>query len=110
MRFLSEIPASRIDPTLDLNDNDANIIVQGAVDLCFVEDDGVVVLDFKTDRVENLDELVKCYGEQLNIYSTAAEKIFEKPVKEKIGQKGNYRTEKSGSVFNGFSENVINYH
>jgi len=69
---------------LDIEVNNANIIVQGAVDLCFVEDDGVVVLDFKTDRVKNLSELVDCYGEQLDIYSVAAEKIFAKPVKEKI--------------------------
>lgn len=84
MRFLSEIPATRIDETLDIDLSDANIIVQGAIDLCFVEDDGVVVLDFKTDRVDELKILVDRYGEQLDIYSTAAEKIFGKPVKEKI--------------------------
>ena len=81
MRFLSEIAANRIDNTVNI---DANIIVQGAIDLCFVEDDGVVVLDFKTDRVDSLAQLVDCYGEQLEIYSTAAQKIFGMPVKEKI--------------------------
>lgn len=81
MRFLSEIPANKIDYTVDAN---ANIIVQGAIDLCFEEDDSVVILDFKTDRVDNLSQLVECYGEQLDIYSAAAEKIFNKPVKEKI--------------------------
>ncbi len=84
MRFLTEIPANCIDPTLETNFDDANIIVQGAVDLCFEESDGIVVLDFKTDRVENLSQLVDCYGEQLEIYSTAAQKIFNKPVKERI--------------------------
>lgn len=84
MRFLTEIPASRIEPSVDVNASDAAIIVQGAVDLCFEESDGIVVLDFKTDRVDNMSELVACYGEQLNIYSAAAEKIFSKPVKEKI--------------------------
>lgn len=84
MRFLSEIPATRIDPTLSIDATDANVIVQGAVDLCFSEDDGIVVLDFKTDRVDKLDQLVDCYGEQLEIYSTAAEKIFEKTVKERV--------------------------
>lgn len=84
MRFLSEIAANRIDPDIDINIDNANIIVQGAVDLCFVEPDGIVVLDFKTDRVDNMNDLVKSYGEQLKIYSVAAEKIFEKPVKEKI--------------------------
>ena len=81
MRFLSEIPANQIDSTVTAS---ANIIVQGAVDLCFEEDDGVVVLDFKTDRVKDMSELVKTYGEQLEIYSMAAKKIFGKPVKENI--------------------------
>lgn len=81
MRFLSEIPANQIDSTVTTS---ANIIVQGAVDLCFEEDDGVVVLDFKTDRVKDMSELVKTYGEQLEIYSMAATKIFGKPVKENI--------------------------
>ncbi len=81
MRFLTEIAANRIDPSID---SDANIIVQGAVDLCFKENDGIVVLDFKTDKVDNLSQLVDCYGEQLEIYSTAAEKIYGLPVKEKI--------------------------
>lgn len=84
MRFLTEIPASSVDPAIDKNLADANIIVQGAVDLCFEEPDGIVVLDFKTDRVDNMSDLVNCYGEQLEIYAKAAEKIFAKPVKEKI--------------------------
>lgn len=84
MRFLTELPASTIDSTIPSDDPEAKIIVQGAIDLCFVENDGVVVLDFKTDRVDTLDALVKCYGEQLEIYATAAQKIFSKPVKEKI--------------------------
>ena len=84
MRFLTEIPAVEIDNTLDLLPDDASVIVQGAVDLCFVEDDGIVVLDFKTDRVDNLKELISTYGEQLEIYSAAAQKIFGKTVKERI--------------------------
>ncbi len=84
MRFLTEIPAKQLDPTMDINVDDANIIVQGAVDLCFEEEDGIVVLDFKTDMVDNLEQLVERYGEQLEIYSAAAQKIFNKPVKEKI--------------------------
>lgn len=84
MRFLTEIPATEIDNTLELSPDEASIIVQGAVDLCFVEDDGIVVLDFKTDRVDNLSELVTTYGEQLEIYSVAAQKIFGKAIKERI--------------------------
>lgn len=84
MRFLTEVDAKKIAPTLKAELGNEKIIVQGAVDICFVEDDGIVILDFKTDRVDNLEELSKTYGEQLNIYALACEKIFEKPVKEKV--------------------------
>ena len=84
MRFLTEVPAKRIAPQLPQSCDDEKIIVQGAVDLCFTESDGVVILDFKTDRVQTEEALKEAYAEQLNIYATACEKIFEKPVKEKI--------------------------
>ena len=84
MRFLTELPANRIAPQLDKRFEGEKIIVQGAVDVCFIEDDGVVVLDFKTDRVDNPNALVEAYGKQLNIYAKACEKIFEMPVKQKI--------------------------
>ncbi len=83
MRFLTEIPAGRFNPDMQGVEG-ADIIVQGAVDLCFVEDDGIVVLDFKTDREDDPQSLKDYYAEQLNIYSTAVEKIFKKPVKERI--------------------------
>lgn len=84
MRFLTEIPAKNISPDLDLRFENEKVIVQGAVDVCFIEDDGIVVLDFKTDRVDNTEQLIESYGEQLSIYAAACEKIFEKPVKDKI--------------------------
>ena len=84
LRFLTEMPASRVAPDLEGDDALENIIVQGAVDLCFVENDGIVILDFKTDRAEKEETLKEAYSEQLNIYGIACEKIFEKPVKQKI--------------------------
>ena len=83
MRFLTEMPASRINPELE-GEKEENIIVQGAVDLCFVENGELVILDFKTDRVTDMQQLKSAYSEQLNIYSAACEKIFSKKVKEKI--------------------------
>ena len=84
MRFLTKIPALMADNNLDEKFKDEKIIVQGAVDVCFVEDDEVVILDFKTDRVDDASELSRVYGEQLELYGAACEKIFEKPVKEKV--------------------------
>ena len=84
MRFLTEVDASLIKPELDSNLYGEKIIIQGAVDICFVEPDGIVILDFKTDRVKDEESLAKAYAEQLKIYALAAEKIFQKPVKQKI--------------------------
>ncbi|MBO5210862.1 MAG: helicase-exonuclease AddAB subunit AddA [Clostridia bacterium] len=84
MQFLTEVSATVIDPTLDNKFSNENIIIQGAVDLCFIEDDGVVILDFKTDRTDNPEALANAYGQQLEIYALAAEKIFKMPVKEKV--------------------------
>lgn len=84
MRFLTEIPASRIDPSLSDELGKEAVMVQGAVDLCLIEEDGIVIIDFKTDRVSSPDELKTAYAEQLNIYGQACEKIFGIPVKEKI--------------------------
>lgn len=84
MRFLTELPAKAIDNTLADEFADEKIIVQGAVDVCFIEDNSVVILDFKTDRTDNPETLVEAYGEQLSIYALACEKIFKKPVKQKL--------------------------
>ena len=84
MRFLTEIPAGQIDPALGAEASGEGVMVQGAVDLCFKEEDSIVILDFKTDRVGNADELRDAYREQLGIYALACEKIFERPVRQTL--------------------------
>lgn len=86
MRFLTEMPAVQLDPTLAEKgvSESENVVVQGAVDLCFDEGDGIVVLDFKTDRTDSPKRLCEAYAPQLEIYAAACEKLFAKPVKEKI--------------------------
>lgn len=60
------------------------VLIQGIIDVYFEEDDGIVVLDYKTDRVCKEQELVDKYREQLKLYARALEQITEKTVKEKI--------------------------
>ncbi len=84
MRFLTEMPAVQVDSSLPERFAEESVIVQGAVDLCFEESGEIVVVDFKTDRVENPASLVEAYGEQLRIYAAACEKIFGKKVSQKI--------------------------
>ena len=49
-----------------------------------INENFVVIVDFKTDRVDDAKALKDSYSEQLEIYAMACEKIFEKEVKEKI--------------------------
>ena len=60
------------------------ILVQGIIDAYFEEEDGLVVLDYKTDRVRKAEELVEKYQEQLRYYAKALEQMTGKKVKEKI--------------------------
>lgn len=60
------------------------VLVQGIIDVYFEEEDGLVVLDYKTDRVFQAKELIDRYRTQLKLYSTALERATGKQVKECI--------------------------
>lgn len=61
------------------------MMLQGVVDCFSVDDDGITILDFKTDRVHgDLSERTEYYRPQLDAYAVALSKIFELPVKRKI--------------------------
>ena len=55
--------------------SDGEIMVQGSIDCCFIEDDGWVLLDFKTDRSDDADALTQRYRGQLRLYALALERI-----------------------------------
>lgn len=57
-------------------------IVQGVIDLCFLEGGGWVLTDFKTDHVEAPEELIPRYRRQLALYRQALEKATPYPVRE----------------------------
>lgn len=61
------------------------VLLQGVVDCALIEDDGIIVIDFKTDHMspKNVDEVVSRYRLQVMTYADAMERIYEKPVKEK---------------------------
>lgn len=63
---------------------DEDILVQGVIDVYFEEEDGLVLMDYKTDRVEEGSELIKRYRTQLDYYAEALERLTHKKVKEKL--------------------------
>lgn len=60
------------------------ILVQGIIDVYFEENDELVLLDYKTDKVYHGEQLVEKYHAQLEYYAKALEQITGKHVKEKI--------------------------
>jgi len=62
------------------------ILLQGVVDCALVQEDGITVIDFKTDNVTDstLQERVLEYSDQIRTYGHALEKIYQLPVKKRI--------------------------
>ena len=79
--FVLSVDASEIYPE---DCSGEKILVQGIIDVYFEEPDGLVVLDYKTDKVRTGNELKEKYHAQLDYYAQALEQLMEKPVKEKI--------------------------
>ena len=79
--FVMGVEAKRIYKDTDSKEL---IIVQGIIDAYYEEDDGIVLLDYKTDRVDSAEQLVKRYKEQLNLYEEAIERFSAKRVKAKL--------------------------
>ena len=82
MKFLTEFKAGELLEDISEKSKNEEIIVQGAVDLLFAEDGGIVIVDFKSDRNKNENELINAYEKQLIIYAKACEKLLKMPVKE----------------------------
>ena len=62
------------------------LLLQGVVDCFIVEDGGITVIDYKTDRVspEEAAGRARAYAPQLDAYARALERIRGLPVREKI--------------------------
>ena len=82
--------SERKENALPEQDREAELtLIQGIIDVFWLEEDGIVLLDYKTDRVDTVQELADCYAAQLNLYAEALERIFDHDekkykVKEKL--------------------------
>lgn len=66
--------------------DDDQVLLQGVVDLFAETEQGVLVVDFKTDYVtqENLEDKISNYRPQIEAYSMALEQILERKVIRKV--------------------------
>ncbi len=60
------------------------VTIQGVADCLFIEDGGLVVVDYKTDRVREPSQLVERYRRQLEIYAEVLSQSFGAPVREAV--------------------------
>ena len=79
--FVMGIPANELKETFPAEET---ILIQGIIDVLFEEDGGYVILDYKTDRVNDAEELVRRYRVQLDFYARAVTQILGRPVREKL--------------------------
>ncbi|MCD8365502.1 MAG: helicase-exonuclease AddAB subunit AddA [Clostridiales bacterium] len=78
--FVMDLPANRVWSGVD---SEESVLVQGIIDVFWEEEDGIVLLDYKTDRVKHPEELLARYREQLLLYAEALNRRFgDKKVKE----------------------------
>lgn len=84
--FITEITVKRIEKDLiDKIFNNEKLRLQGIIDCFFEEDDGIVLLDYKTDYVENgkEKEILDKYRVQIDLYTETLERVIGKKVKER---------------------------
>jgi ATP-dependent helicase/nuclease subunit A len=84
---LREFKFSILEDAADYGENltGERVLLQGVVDCALVEEDGISIVDFKTDHAtqENLDQIRDRYAMQIETYASALSRIFAKPIKLK---------------------------
>jgi len=62
------------------------ILLQGVIDCALIEEDGITVVDFKTDYVteDTLPQRAAHYRPQVQSYADALSRIYQKPVKQAV--------------------------
>ncbi len=88
--FIHELPAALLEKEIPSCCDAERIIVQGIADCILLESDGLIVIDYKTDRLRSEAQFVTRYQKQLDIYEDALNALFadlfpnKKAVKEKL--------------------------
>ena len=79
--FVLGIDAKRLDQDLPEGEK---VLIQGIIDVFFIENGEIVLLDYKTDVIDSLQALWNRYSVQIQYYEEALTKLLQLPVKERI--------------------------
>ena len=80
-RVTVAVPAGRLYPELPESVSDEKVVIQGFVDCAFEEDGELVIVDYKTDRSADAQQLRDRYSTQLKMYEYALEQCTGKKIK-----------------------------
>lgn len=72
----NENKAAEQDERFGLTHEEDLTLIQGIIDVFWIEEDGIVLLDYKTDHVAAAEELIGRYQTQLRLYAEALERVF----------------------------------
>lgn len=78
--FVIGLPGDQVDGS----DPEELVLIQGIIDAFFHEEDEIVIVDYKTDRIFRGEELAERYRAQLVYYGKALEMMTGKKVKERL--------------------------
>lgn len=83
--FSYGIRAGDIQDNVDAVTANEIVLIQGVIDCLFEDEQGLVLVDYKTDRVYGLttDQLKERYMTQISLYSKAVSHIYRSPISEK---------------------------
>ena len=81
--FMQEVEYEKLFPE-DGGENVEKVILQGIIDAFIMEEEGIILVDYKTDRVKDGEELRNRYQKQIDLYSEALEQILGKKVKRRV--------------------------
>ncbi|MCM1568485.1 MAG: PD-(D/E)XK nuclease family protein, partial [Roseburia sp.] len=79
--FVLGIEASRLKEEFP---GEERVLIQGIIDVFFVEEDELVLLDYKTDVIQDMEALWNRYEVQIQYYEEALSRLMGMPVKEKL--------------------------
>ena len=80
-----QVPAKTIEKGLSAEDGEEKVLLQGIADCFFYEDDGVVLIDYKTDYITEDEASARAayYKTQIAYYADGLKSVLECPVKER---------------------------
>ena len=82
-KFTVALPVQALYPEMAAYPNE-NVLIQGIADCAFLENGALVVVDYKTDRLETDAQFIEKYAGQVRLYKSALSLCTDYPVRETV--------------------------